>query len=336
MDRLEKIDFLRAVSMIGVIIIHTFSYNLKNSADIFIWNISEWVVVGFVFCSGYVLTGSYQHKFGDTKQILRWIGRRAKRLLIPFYIYLLIHYALWFLLPGIFSGLGLDKNPLFIIESIFLVGGISLNWLTLLFLQMTILFPIFIKNMSSKKFLFSYIILAVFVTTIFTIHSFNDYYRILMWIPWSLVLLLSIYFFNREEKYSRNLKLYIGAAVLSGLIFAPLLISFLTTNRSINLIENKYPPNLFYLSASFLVTCLVFLIGDIDLLEKPVLRIGYTYISKSSYQLFFIHFIVLDAVLTLSKKGIVWSNPRLQLLIVLPLSILSSLALDKIKSYIND
>ena len=75
------------------------------------------VVVAFVFCSGFVLSAIYQNSFSSIKQTLSWYKKRFIRLVVPFYIYLIVHYSLWILFPNIFSGLGLVKNLDFFVKS---------------------------------------------------------------------------------------------------------------------------------------------------------------------------------------------------------------------------
>src|SRR3989344_7755026 len=127
-NRIEETDFLRAISTIGFIVVHVLSFNLASGYNHYIWNYLHFVEVGFVFCSGYVLAAKYQN-FANWHEIKNWYRKRLVRLLIPFYLYLLAHYAIWFLLPAYFSGIGLTKSFPFVLQSILLVGGVNMGWL---------------------------------------------------------------------------------------------------------------------------------------------------------------------------------------------------------------
>ncbi len=247
--RLLPVDFLRSVAIIGVIVTHVYSYNLTNATNYAIWNYLHFVVVAFVFCSGFVMTAKYQYVLTDVTKIFVWYKKRFVRLLIPFYLYLFVHYTLWFLFPHFFSGLGLEKSPAFLLQSLLLIGGINLNWLPLLFIQLTILFPLFIFLIRKRNFLICYVVFAIMTTLFFTIQTFPyGYYRLVMWIPWSLILLLAM----------KNSKKYILFSAISFTLFSILYMLFQTLHRSLTLIDHKYPPDFYYLSYATSITLLIF------------------------------------------------------------------------------
>src|SRR5690242_6051295 len=106
-QRYYFIDIVRALSLIGVIAVHTYSYHLSSPFNVFIWNSLQFVVIAFVFCSGFVL------KTFDTfnlPAILSWLKKRFIRLYIPFIMYFLVHYCLFLLFPHIFYHVGLQRS----------------------------------------------------------------------------------------------------------------------------------------------------------------------------------------------------------------------------------
>lgn len=216
-----------------------------------------------------------------------------------------------------------------------LIGGINLNWLTLLFLELTFLFPLFIL-LTRKKILFLYIFLSIGITIFFTIKPFSyAYYREVMFIPWSLVLLFSIFFAIQEQKNDliHSNKLYRTTGIISFLLFLSFFIVWHPLHKSFNLIDYKYPPGLYYLSYAFFMTCIVIEISRLSFLRYERIARVYRYISKNSYQLFFIHFIVLDFVLKTNKKMSLSSNVLIQLVAVVSLSIFISIFLEKINKF---
>lgn len=334
-ERLWHIDFVRALSIIGVIATHVLSDNLATKTNYLIWNYLHFVVVAFVFCSGYVLFWRYQNFSFNLPGILKWYKKRFLRLIIPFYIYLITHFSLWILLPNLFSGLDLKKTPAFILQSVFFTGGVNLNWLPLLFLQLTILFPLFITILNKKKLLFAYIIFSAGVTIFFTVKIFPyAFYRYVMWISWSLILLFSMYI-SLKEKLENNIlkaiKRYISIGILSFLTFAFVFVLWKNTNKSLTLINHKYPPDFYYLSYATLMSSLVLVISRLSILKQNLIKSIYTFISKNSYQLFFIHYIALDAVLTLNKKSVHKIDASLQFIIVILASLAVCLVLDYIQ-----
>lgn len=330
-NRIEEIDFLRAVSTIGFIIIHVLSFNLANKSNHLIWNYLHFVEVGFVFCSGYVLAARYRN-FAHWQEIKKWYGKRLIRLLIPFYLYLVAHYVVWFLLPSYFSGIGLQKSFSFVLQSIFLIGGVSLGWLPLLFLQMATLFPIFVLA-RRKKFAFPLLsILSLLVAGVFMVTPFfKPYYRFVMWIPWSFILLLSISAYMRESVDTKKIesiirRLLVGLAVL---VLFILLFFFWNTKGSTNLTSHKYPPDLYFLFYGIGVSGLVSLIGYLTIFKQSFIKNIIVYISRQSYILFFVHFIILDFVVTGAKKNYLPNQVWFQLLAVFLLSFLTIILMRK-------
>lgn len=331
--RSENIDFLRSIAIIGVIATHVLSYNLTNPLNFFIWNYLHFVVVLFVFCSGYVLTLHYKNNLTTASDILKWYKKRFVRLLVPFYIYLLIHYLLWILFPHYFSGLGLTKNLHLLLQSIFFIGGIDLNWLPLLFLQLTLLFPLFIKIFTKKTTVILYVLAAIGVTAYFTISPFpHTYYRLVMFIPWSLILLYSMYISKKEQMdtdLSNNINRYFKALFVGAVVFISLFVYYSSGHISFVLTNHKYPPDFYYLSYAFTMSLIMIIASKLHIVEHiRIKRISY-YISNNSYQLFFIHYIFLDFTEQMSKQLSISSPVLLQFIFVLTGSLLMIVILNK-------
>lgn len=298
------IDFLRAFAILAVIVIHVFSDNLTNKLNFYIWNYLHVIIVGFVFCSGYVLYAGYGHKLTKFSLILSWYKKRLIRLIVPFYWYLLAHYGLMLIFPKFFSGLGLTLSRDFIFQSITLIGGSNLNWLPLLFLQLAILFPLLVVIFHKfRKLFWTYIGVAILITVGFTIWQFPyNHYREVMWIPWSLFLVIPWYFVLREQKKKSSL-VYFFLAMISAVCFVVLFVTWQHIGRSLTLIDNKYPPNLFYISYEAAGSFFLLGISFWSIFQNKCFVRIYQYISKESYGLFFIHYIVLDFVLSLNKMN---------------------------------
>src|SRR3990167_529140 len=332
-NRIEETDFLRAISTIGFIVVHVLSFNLASGYNHYIWNYLHFVEVGFVFCSGYVLAARYQN-FANWQEIRLWYGKRLVRLLVPFYIYLLAHYVIWFLLPIYFSGIGLKKSLPFLLQSVFLVGGVELGWLPLLFLQMAILFPIFMM-IRKKKFAFALVaILSLATAGIFILTPFfRPYYRFVMWIPWSFLLLFSISAYLKESGDKKKLESIIRRLLvgLVALVLFILLFLFWDTKGSTNLTSHKYPPDLYFLFYGIGMSSLVSLIGYLDFFKRSFIRRIIMYVSKQSYTLFFVHFIVLDFVITGVRRNYLPDHIWFQMLSVFLLSFLIVAVFNKRK-----
>ncbi|HYK08509.1 MAG TPA: acyltransferase [Candidatus Eisenbacteria bacterium] len=327
-ERFVYIDFIRALSIIGVIAIHTLSFSLGSSINLFIWNFLQFVVGAFVFCSGFVHS-HYESKFTSFPVIFSWYKKRAIRILLPFYIYFCVHFLLFFFFPTFFTHFGLQKSFSYIVGSIFLYGGINASWLPLLFLQLTVLTPLlFLLN--KKRILWIYIICCVIVTAVGTLWFVPySWYRGTMWIGWSLIFLLGIL----APKIKSTGKLFAGLTLLGTILSSFLLFLFSNFHHSINFTDNKYPPNLYYLSYAVAGTSLLFLLSKKFIPVIP--EWTYEYISKKSYSLFFIHYIVLDFILNSFHR----LGSLAIFIITVLISLIISVAIDWIlfssKSYIK-
>ncbi|MDO8620831.1 MAG: acyltransferase [Candidatus Levybacteria bacterium] len=299
--RFKHIDFLRAVSIIGVIAIHVLYYNLTSKVNIIteMWDYLHFVVTGFVLCSGYVLLRKTD-TLETFKGTLGWYKKRLMRLIIPYYVYLIAHIALISLFPNFFSGLGVKANSNYFFQALLFSNSVSIGWLPLLFIQLTILFP-FLIFLLRKNLLYIYLIFSLVITFLVTIKPFPLHYFWYMFIPWSLITLLAIYLYNVEKSklnFSRHL---LFLAIAGGVAFAALSFLWISLHKPMYLIDNKYPPNFYYLSYGISVTAIILYIGKFSIFLRKGIISFYTYISKNSYSLYFIHYIVLDFVVSSRK-----------------------------------
>lgn len=333
--RFDEVDFLRAFGIIGVILIHILTYNQSSPIDKFLWNNLQFVVISFVFASGFVLAYFYENAFTSISQTLSWYKKRFIRLLVPFYLYLTLHNVLWLAFPDIFSGLGLSKSMDYFVQSTLLFGGTNYNFLVVLFIELTLLFPIFTVFFKRKKILFLYIFFSSLVTLIFTFFgSPYSLYRFTMWIPWSLILIFAMYISVRSKMDKNAIdtdKRYLIFGILFFILFAGFYVLNQISGKSLNFYNHKYPPDFYYVFFGLSITCFALLIGKLKFWQNKILKDMYLFISKNSYSIFFIHYIILDAVLVLASKNLFFKNSFVQFLIIFFPTIFIILILNRIK-----
>lgn len=309
-ERLNDIDLVKAIGIIGVIAIHVLTYYLSNPLSRFIWNYAQFVVVAFVFSSGYILPIAYSAGFKSLKDIIFWYKKRFIRLLLPFYVFLVAHYLLWNLFPNFFQGLGLKNSLDYFISSALLFGGTNFNFLPLLFVQLSLIFPLLLKISKSKSLTVIYLTLAGFITLYFTFLGFPyAYYREVMWIPWSIVLFLATWLVvHKSNIQSVERGKYFIMSLVFSLWFVILFLYQSFSEHSLNFYNHKYPPDFFYISYGLALTLILILIARREIFLKPHLQKTYSYVSKNSYSIFFIHYIVLDNALTLRSRVSILEN----------------------------
>ncbi len=311
-NRSEQIDFIKSIAILGVIAIHVWQYFLNSPLNFFIWNYLHFVVAAFVFCSGYLIS----QKYGDVKMTLKsfliWVKKRAVRLLVPYYLYLFFHYSLWKLFPLNFSGIGIPKTGEDIIKSIFLNGGADSGWLVLLFIQMAVIFELYTITRQVKFIKYFYLITVILLTLFFPLFpQIKEYSRQVMFIPWSLILIASMWAAKYDFKHGNNKSIYLYSGIISFIVFLSVF-SWLRFQGadSIRLIDHKYPPDILNLSYGLSMTLFLFYLGKKFLPVNKKTSEIILYLSQNSYTLFFVHFLVLDFMLkTTGSLNIVVNAP---------------------------
>lgn len=318
-ERLEYIDLLRALSIVGVMVIHTLSFYLSNPLNLFFWNSFQFVVASFVFCSG-IVHAHYRQSLQSIFAIVDWYKKRLSRILFPFYLYFFIHFFLFLLFPFIFNHFGMQKSVGFFIGSLLLYGGINSDWLPLLFVELTLLTPC-IFYFYTKHLLSWFVIGLLIVSGFGTIYLFPySIYKAEMWVGWSLIFILGLFLHKIRTKWV----IFLG--IISGGFFVWLFFLWNNLHRSINFTDNKYPPNFYYLSFALCMTLIFFVLAQRIVQYIP--QWVYGYISKKSYSLFFIHFIILDILISFQK---VWNlSIAVEIILVVGLSIGVSFILDNL------
>lgn len=297
-ERLTHIDFLRAIAIIAMISAHVLSYNLGAAPVNTMWNYLHFAVVLFIFCSGYLFFLQFENTPWTRFVYARWIQKRSMRLLPLYYGFLLSHYALWLLFPAVFSGLGLQKTGAFILNS-FLLIGVDYGWLPLLFLELMVVSPLFallFRNAKSRS-ATTAVLLTSATILLFQPMRFIDY-RLIMWIPWSVVIFFSFYYarMKHAQQITRK-RLYItGSAAVAVYILGSILLS--NWGIPLTLTLHKYPPDIWYLSYGIAAGCMFLIIAPSRVFILAPLQKPIAWISQNSYALFFVHYLVIDIIRT--------------------------------------
>lgn len=314
--RLPELDDIRGISIIVMILIHTNAYFLSNKWAYNLREISQFAVVAFLFCSTYL---SLQRPLPlSLSELAPYVFKRLKRLIIPFYVFFTI-YILF-----MHFGVGKQFSQKYIFDSFLLVGGIDFNWLVLLFIELMVITPLLHYLFTKKKKLFFlYSVSALISSLIFLKYSPLPYYRPIMWLPWSLVI---IYTFYLDELW-KNKALFFWTTFLFGAIFmSTQQLILLPLHHSFSMYYNKYPPNLYHISYSLFAVQILYFLSKKNTFSFSPLQKSIHFFSINSYTLFFIHIIVIEGVL----KWIHPTNWILFFFIVTSISVGIQIALNKV------
>ncbi len=307
--------------MIAIILIHTTYYFIGSSKiAAFIWNWAQFSVPVFIFCSAYL----FFQKAKDLKLVsLNYFKKRLIRLLKPYYIFLL------FFLPVFYLVEPLRLSPKYLWQSLIVAGGVDINWLVLLFIQLTIVFPLIAIFYNKNKMLFWLYSLVAFLGSIAIIfYKIPLNYKWSMWFFYSLTAIFAFLFVLYEnKKWFRNISIF-GSLF----VFVLLYIFLLGEGRDLLLRNNKYPPNLFFSSFGiFMISLLYF--GFQKMSKNKYIDWIVSFFSIYSYPIYFIHYIILIGLTPFLDK-FNWSFYSFSLAVLIP-TILVQIGINKTASLLK-
>lgn len=286
-SRDATIDSLRAISILLMIVLHINPYFPKLAFTGWTWSWGQWVVPAFILCSLAVDTSQIQ----TAKDYMLYLWKRAKRLLIPYYVWLLAYL-------GLLAFLG-HKQISFkiLLTNVSFTGGIDFNWLVLLFIYITLALP-FLRKVVEKSESASLVILLLSMTTSSVFLSnrshWNSTYRWWMIIPWYGITLGILLFLKwwRQKSWRK-----IATFFTTNLgIFTYWYLYFQSHKITTHTYYHKYPPDIYFVSFSIWTVILSYVI--IFFASKRLEQTGWvlrflTYVSTRSYTIFFVHILVL-------------------------------------------
>lgn len=289
-QRYEEIDIMRGVSIIAMVIIHTAAYYLNNPTIFALWDVLEFAVPIFVFCSGYLFYKQEYHK--HISHSLAYFKKRLGRMLIPYY------YALLVYIPLIAIAEPHRITPEFLLKNLTVTGGIDFNWMVLLFLQLSFLMPLLLFMMTRQRRAFiAYVVLTAISTIIFLFFPAREHSRILMGPPWSLIILFS-WLVAKYETHMRKLAILFAA---SAIMFYFTMWMRWTLGLPVDQYANKYPPNLLHLSYGFMSIIGLWHVAHVLKKSHGHVRHLIAFFSNYSYTIFLIHIVVMYVITTVFK-----------------------------------
>lgn len=276
----------------AMILIHVTAWHKSDVIASSLWNISQFAVQVFIFCSGYLFF--LKEGAGTTIHSLGYFTKRATRLLIPYFVFLV------FYLPLEFIEAPKRLSLTYVLKSLTLTGGTDLNWIILLFLILAVLMPLLLFLLRKHRFMFFiHLLFATFSAALFLKLEIKNY-KFIAWLPWSLMILVSWFF---VKFHNRLTLLYV---FISSTVTALILSFYLSVqNHSLVFFDNKYPPNLYYLLYGVAwISGLWFVFSFIDLEKKrwDIVRI----FSVNSYSIYFIHFWIFTFIRVVLKSDLHW------------------------------
>ncbi len=317
-ERNLSIDLLRGFSIFAMILIHTNAYFLHKKTAYLLWDLSQFAVPAFIFCSSYLF---FQREFVfTTASLLTYAKKRVLRLIIPYYLFLIPLLLLtYFAEPGKITARS-------ILEHITLTGGVDINWLILLFLTFTLIMPWLHHSWKKRSTLLPlFAVLSTSTTVLLLFVSFPFSYKWIMWFPWSLIILFTIYVVSYEKKS------WFYPVTLGGTLLVFLATRFLQLQLGHSVIQyyNKYPPNLLHLSYGMFTTTLLYFLFQKQIFHITPFKQLLVFLSTYSYSIYFVHFLLIFYV-TVSWKQIEFTWQKL-FIVILALTILTQCTINGVR-----
>lgn len=316
MQRDKSIDTLRGFAMLLMIVTHvTAWYRASRTAD-FIWDFSHFSVPIFLFCSLYLMTRRPVQM--TLKTYFGYVVKRLKRLLIPYYIYLFVFLFMQWTLGG-------KKMTLeYILNSLFPWGGPDSSWLVTLFVYLTVFAPIIFYLYQKARALSLAIFLVSLGSTIYFLFESYANYREIMWLPWMTIIYFTLFF---TDYLGKSQKRIVVGALGFFILFLGLRVYLDSMDKNLIIFNNKYPPNLYYLSYGLFGLLATYWASTKKLFEKLKVDGIIHFFSIYSYPLYFIHNLV---IYTLDKLNVRFGYWPVFFLVVAGTSALIQTGLNRI------
>lgn len=329
-SRVLFVDFLRGLGIIIIVLIHSLRFFTRGSAVAFqIWNYLHFVVPLIVVVSGASLALSGTGKVGSPASVWQWIKKRTARLLVPYYFFLVIWFAIQMLAaaPAQYPDIliGIETSALLFGN----VGGVAL---TRLILALSLFFPLLMMFYRRQKIGFLLIITSCFFFISLLIDRFfveipDTMMTVVAWlVPFSAGLGFA-YFLSKWGSPHRLLKYLAG---LGAILAVFLIVAMRWSGDSLAtlvIFNHEYPPDvLFFLYGGFAVAWLVALAILLEdaFQRRDWLRKTISYFSSNSFEIFIYHYLALYVAAPVFQRFGWFSAPLMWIpyfLIVLGLAI---------------
>ncbi|MGX4686298.1 acyltransferase family protein [Vagococcus sp. JNUCC 83] len=310
-----RIDFLRALAIILIMLAHTNLPNLLFNIRVF-----DVVLMTMLMSMSFVLTYKPNETYKD------YVIKRLNRLIIPAWIFLSIFFIV-FTIINIFVAKKYNFNLKSILGSYSLISGIGYVWIIRIFFTIALFNPLLLKvsrltnKMYSKLSLISILLIIQYMLATYAKGS-NGIKKLIFDIILSnsfgylIVALIGMYIIKQTKKENLLLLLYSFIIFIIGL--------FSTNGGAVS--QFKYPPFPYYLSYGVLMSLILWMvISNKKILPK--LNNRYTnWLSYNSLNLYYWHII---PVFTIQHYFSSTPNLFIQILLVFSFAIIMCLIQNK-------
>lgn len=358
--RIEAIDYLRGISILAIIIIHVIAWHdrlivTEYTKNLFLFGLRDFLqfsVVAMVVCSGFSLFFRHKDLEMSSKSIFAFYWRRIKRLMFPWWIFLIIFFGIHALIYLIFNVQFIDLTKKYMLQSFFTPLGVGIGWLILLMLVLMVLFPFlkYIYEKSNKIILFvSFFAVSMFLYylgySVFDFSPGNLFTAIpsaplliigivSFFASWSFIYMIGFLLgdlYNKRDQIKKELKL----TYVFILSFIIIFVIYQLFGLNSQLYLNKYPPSAYYIifSLMMLFVLLTIFFKYKDFIHRNIQRF-LTFFSDNSFW-FFMWNILCISLITPFLLLFPFGNIYIKLIIDIILNIIAVILIVKLQKLIK-
>ncbi len=292
-DRVKEIDYIRAISVLGVMAIHiTSGYVAHNNIAYFINQLVRFAVPLFIILSGYAIYISTINK--KSEGYITFVGKRLYKILIPYLIWSAIYFIYY---KYVVDNLASWENLILFMKNTIKGTNAPHLYFIVIILQMYFIYP-FIKRPLQGKYS-KFILLTSFFITLYIqiglyLREFGfellpskllSYYYILF-PTWIFYLIFGAYFARYGGKIKE--KLGKGSMLLNASWFLALVLLIFDSKMTDSPGSSMKPTIILYTIVSFLF----FYSIAMKIKDTKIIKI-LKFISDKSFLIYFSHVLVM-------------------------------------------
>ncbi|MGN0495210.1 MAG: acyltransferase [Lachnospiraceae bacterium] len=315
-----RIDLLRSIALGCIILAHvgpsSFVFELRNF---------DVTCMCFLMGMSYCLTAKDLDFFG----YIHYIIKRFRRLVIPTWIFLTIYFI-------VFNFLGISFTLHDYKYSYFMIDGIGYVWIMRVYMLIAILMPFFMficKNVNSEGILL-FILIICYGSYLYLIDVYNSgivsghhinilfMYFVLYGIGFGLISYIGLIYTQISSKMKVVIFLLLGACFLL----------IVNNNGFMSLQAYKYPPTAYYITYGICVSIILYELFGLKIFEKFINLKIWTWISKNSLWLYFLHVFPVTAI-KIYNLGCIENTTVFRWLFCVVIAIIMTLMMNNLIKY---
>ncbi|MBR4706207.1 MAG: acyltransferase [Paludibacteraceae bacterium] len=239
--RVQSIDILRSIALLGIILIHVFPPYIA------LRQLRNFDVPLMVFLSGVGLAYS-RRSFDDIQSVLLYYWSRIQQILLPTWLFLGLYWGLMYILTSYVP-------PSQEVSGYITLGTYWYVWIMRVFLITALFAPLlpFIRRTFSAKVIVPCVVVILYLFEVYAPEMNDDWgFYLSMTIPYILIFAFGYVM----DSLSRKVQIIIF--ILAAVLYAVFAIRFVYLTGEYQTTQiSKYPPRLYY--TSYAVMCIVLL-----------------------------------------------------------------------------